>query len=213
MSFMDFQAIRSRSLSLARALGYPPPPAHFPWLDRERVRPEREVIDRSLVLHIIVNCSFGMPTALARAWLDREGLLASLSPGERHYLEEIDQGLAPDAKGHQLQVESLWALAWALSQVPSLDFGHYCGDELAGLLPDLRANEDGESFRSRARLRSPEELYEALDLAYCLSWGVAEANLTRTPVPGKVGQYVIWERRRVLEWLHGGDWDSPPRDT
>ncbi|HYO67259.1 MAG TPA: DUF4272 domain-containing protein, partial [Archangium sp.] len=150
---------------------------------------------------------------LARSWLRQEGLEGVLTPGEQHYLGEVEKGLAPESQGHQLQVEALWALVWALALVPVLDFGKHCGDELSGLLPDLRQSEGSRSFRKRAHLRRPEELYQALDLAYCLSWGIAEANLTRSPVPGRVEQYVVWERRRALEWLHGDDWDKPRTDT
>jgi len=39
-----------------------------------------------------------------------------------------------------------------------------------------------------------------LDLYYCLTWGLADANLNHRPVPGSVEQYVLWERRRALEF-------------
>jgi Domain of unknown function (DUF4272) len=62
-------------------------------------------------------------------------------------------------------------------------------------------------------LRPDAEVLDELDVAFCLTWGCAEANLRQQPVPGDVRDYVIWERRRALEWLMGDDWDNPSYDT
>ena len=118
---------------LAKALGYPRPPEHFPVLKLPKPRSEQAVIERALILHIIINCAFEMPIQLARAWLDRERLTDGHTAGEQRYLDAVEGGLAPDSQGHRLQLEALWALAWALSQVPALDFGSHCGGELASL--------------------------------------------------------------------------------
>jgi hypothetical protein len=54
--------------------------------------------------------------------------------------------------------------------------------------------------RARVALRDANETAEMLDLHYCLTWGLAEANLNHRTVPGSVEQYVLWERRRALEF-------------
>jgi hypothetical protein len=52
-----------------------------------------------------------------------------------------------------------------------------------------------------------------LDLHYCMTWGLAEANLRRQPPPGTIEQFAIWQRRRALEYAivrpgeSGDDWD------
>ncbi len=143
-----------------------------------------------------------MPPELARDWLIANDLTECLSPVEQAYVggsgeaDERDRG----------QVEALWALAWALGLTPELDHATYCGDELASLLPDLRTQEsaDAWSARVRTRLRASGEILEALDLLYVMTWGLADANLSGRPGPGVVEQYVLWERRRALEFV-GGD--------
>ena len=112
-------------------------------------------------------------------------------------------GSAESGEREKLQVEGLWALAWALQLEPGLDHRAYCGDELATLLPDLRTQEPAEAWRSRAApsLRSGDELMTELDLLYVITWGVADANLSGAPAPGEVDPYVFWERRRALEFV------------
>ncbi len=63
------------------------------------------------------------------------------------------------------------------------------------------------------RAANRRRVLDELDVAFCLTWGCAEANLRQQPVPGDVRDYVIWERRRALEWLMGDDWDNPNYDT
>jgi hypothetical protein len=63
--------------------------------------------------------------------------------------------------------------------------------------------------RAEAERRDPEALREALDLARCVTWGLGDADLSVGFSPGEVEPYVVWERRRALEWLHGADWDEP----
>lgn len=206
-------ATRAVSLRTAASLGFPHPPAHLPQLDRDPLRPEEEVVERALALNLVIGCSWGMPMDLARAWLEREQLADRLTPGEIAFLADVDRGEDPESSDRQIQVEGLWVLAWALGLERTLDFGACCGDHLVSLLPDLRRDESRDRFETAAKLRPYDEIHGALDLAYCLTWGAAEANLMRRQSPGAVLQYVLWERRRALEWLFGADWDDPPMDT
>ena len=207
---------RQRTLERVQDLGFPVPPAHLPVLeDNEFPRSARgieEVIQRALVLNVRINLAFGMPPESARDWLTTNGLMGSLSPRE----SALVGGSARSGEQEKLQVEALWALAWALQLAPSLDHRAYCGDELATLLPDLRAQESAEAWRSRAEpsLRSDDELLTELDLLYAMTWGVADANLSGAPTPGEVDPYVFWERRRALEFVRAdsdaghADWDE-----
>jgi hypothetical protein len=58
-----------------------------------------------------------------------------------------------------------------------------------------------------------------LDLYHCMTWGLAEANLRQQTPPGEIEQYVIWHRRRALEfaiaereWTHD-EWDDMDLST
>jgi uncharacterized protein DUF4272 len=209
----ESEAARSRTRAVVARLGFPQPPDWYPFIERRRLRRVSEVEDRALVLNVVINCSYGMPIDLAREWLGDHGLSSSLTAAEHEYLVAVDHGAAADSFGHRLQVEALWTLAWGLSLAPALNWNSYCGDELASWFPNLRTSEDTPRFRSSTLLRTDAEVLDELDVAFCLTWGCAEANLRQQPVPGDVRDYVIWERRRALEWLMADDWDNPNYDT
>jgi len=206
-------AARERSRAIVNSSGFPQPPDWYPNIERGLLRPAHEVEDRALALNVVINCSYEMPTDMARSWLTVNGLEESLTAGERQYLANIDNGAAPDSYGHQLQIEALWILAWAVSLAPAVDWAGYCEDTLASWLPDLRATEDPRRFRASTSLREDSSVLDELDAAFCLTWGCAEANLRGQSAPGGIRQYVMWERRRALEWLMGGDWDNPDYNT
>jgi len=197
---------RQRTLRRITDLGFPEPPKHLPVLADDELhfvlRTTDEVIERALVLNVRINLAFGMPTASARDWLSANSLLDCLSTRET----DLVSGTAQSSEQEKLQIEGLWALAWSLGLTPRLDHGAYCGDELAALLPDLRAQESSRTWRSRTEpsLRAGDELLAELDLLYVMTWGIANANLTGASMPGAVDQYVFWERRRALEFLQVG---------
>ncbi len=196
---------RRRTLAALSGLGFPQPPSHLPLVadaaDPLVLVDEEHVVQRALVLTVRVNLALGMPPELARTWLAEQGLLASLSPRERHLVAgEVE----PDSSD-EAQVEALWALAWVLGLVPDLDAGTPCGDQLASLMPDLRTGEPVTAWRSRTgpRRRYVEEVLPVLDLHLALTWGIADARLAGRPHPGHVDPSVLWERRRALEWTVG----------
>ncbi len=113
------------------------------------------------------------------------------------------------------QVEAINALVWTLGIVGTLDAAQYCGDDLAQQLPDLRRGEriSGWLKRCQVQVRATDEVLAEWDLYFCLTWGLADANLRRTTVPGRVRQYLYWHRRRALEFACGThlghrDWDT-----
>ena len=209
----DPHSARRRSRSLVGQLEFPQPPDWYPIIERGTLRSLAEVQNRALVGNVIHNCSYRMPTEYARAWLGTHGLIDDLTPGEVSYLDAMDGGLDPASQGHRLRVEALWILTWSLSLTPTLDWGAYCADEMASWLPDLRAQEDPARFRATTTQRDEAEILDEVDAAYCLTWGCARSNLEGRPEPGRLGQYVMWERRRALEWLVGDDWDEPELST
>jgi hypothetical protein len=55
-------------------------------------------------------------------------------------------------------------------------------------------------------MRATDELYEALDLATVLASAIGDEGLQLGLSPGDVEPYVVWERKRALEWIHGAKW-------
>lgn len=201
---MDGMAAEARDLTLRRLpeMCFPAPPVHLPLLaDAETpidLRSERAVIERLLALNVRVDLAFGMPPTEAHAWLADNGLIGCLSTKEVVLLA----GAAKVDEREQTYVEALWALAWALSLVDELAPDRYCGDQLASLLPDLRATEPCGEWRARTspRLRSPAEIIRELDMLFAMTWALVDARLSGARQPGTVAEYVHWQRRRALEF-------------
>lgn len=215
------QQVRGHTLSRLAELEFPTPPEHLPVLADDDfplvLRPSAEVIERALVLNVRINLSLGMPSEIAREWLTANGLIHCLTQLESQLVE----GAVQSDDREQLQVEGLWALGWALGLIPEMDHRVYCGDQLAALLPDLRTQETSQEWRARVKLipRSIDEIWNELDLLYAMTWAAANANLSGAPAPGAIHQYVLWERRRALEFLRVEDnlghehWDNVDLST
>ncbi len=210
VALMDFTVLRERSLVRAKQLGYPTNPS-LPLLDETLMpRPQDEIEMRALSLHCVVAASCGFPAARALEWLLREGLVDSLTPRERDFL----QGRDLNNVVFQSQVEALWLFAWVFSKFDDLNFAQPCQDNLVTLYPNLHKAESSEDWRRANRLRGPMQILEVCDLAYCLHWAINQAMLEREKLPGRLNSLVIIERRRALEWiLSRDDWDAVPLDT
>ena len=160
----------------------------------------------------MLSCAHGLAVDAARAWLADQALEGALTGYEAEYLDDLADGLRLGSAHRKLHVEALWALLWALSLVDELDFGVGCGERVTPLVPDLFDPSEGYGpahVRAEAELRNADELRDALDLARCVTWGLGDSDLSVGFSPGEVEPYVVWERRRALEWLHGADWDEP----
>lgn len=202
--------VRQSSIKLVEQHGI-----HIPkWLPQLEplsvIKDAPQVLDRLFCLNAVAAVAHGFPNHRARNWLDREGLLQSLTMEEADFV-----GGAGSREPFQLVVEGAWALAWALRLVPALNPWADADEKFVHLLPDLKADESTARLReSAANLRSDEELLSALDLSYCLHWAVRQAALTSCPLPGNITGYVIVERRRALEWLVSDEqWDKLSLDT
>lgn len=207
---MDRELIRAQSLKTAKGLGYPVNEA-LPLMDDVHTsRSVSEIIERLLCLHAAAACAYGFDRSTARAWLDKELLLSHATAAERQFIEHGNG----DPNRFRVQVEAMWALAWALGVVTHIEFSKKCSDSFAVMLPNLKVNETSSALRSKVRLRTIEELFEACDLAYCLHWAIRQAHLTGGKLPGNVPAFVVEERRRALEWLLDSDpWDAVSLDT
>jgi Domain of unknown function (DUF4272) len=209
-TFMDAYAIRSVSKDIAKSAGLALPD-HLPLLDDSlQLRSQNDAISRLLCLTAIGAASYGFDKEKALAWLSQEKLKDMLTRGEIAFLRE-ELG-SPQV--FQAQIEGMWALAWALSFVPSLGFWQDCDSRFVTLLPNLKISQSGDQWRRKGRYRKTEDVIAACDLAYCLHWTVRQAEIDGKPTPARLKPYVIVERRRALEWLLSNNaWDAISLDT
>lgn len=207
---MDAPALRQASLKEATRLGYPVNP-ELPLLDFNlRRRDDADIVARCLVLHVLIAVSYGFPRDAALAWLEKEGLLGSVSGREEAFLSDVAQ----QGAAYRDQSEAVWAFIWALGITPHLAFDQSCPDDLVRLLPNLKTGESSSAFRARMRPRRVEEIAAAEDLAYCLHWAVTEAAVNGARTPGPLPAWAVIERRRALDWsLSAEDWDDVSLDT
>jgi hypothetical protein len=177
-------------------------------------RSNLSVARRALVLHVLVNMSFGAPPRVGHEWLSCYGLLDAVSRQELSLL----QGSAAMDEQHRNQlrwhIESLWAATWAGGLADDLSPTQPVQNSLASLFPSLRTAESPDSFLSRFHLRSLSELHEKLDLFYRAHWYARNCHLTgKDAGPFNLG--VVQFRRQLLEWAtHANvDWDHVDLST
>jgi hypothetical protein len=183
----------------------------LPLLDSNlRIRQSAEAVGaRLLCMHAVAAHALGFPLEATCAWVDREGLRNSLSDTERRFLAGTDQKYVV---AMQIQVNSIYALAWCASLISDFSAYRRMPDDLVSRLPDLLKSESSYSFRTRIVLRSREEILPQLDAAYCYHWAWQDArsSLKRMYVIPEPIEY----RRKALEWMvGGGEWDEVSLDT
>jgi hypothetical protein len=207
---IDPWSVRSHSLSKAEGLGYAVNPT-LPLLDRpESERPVDEIFQRALCLFVTSACAYGIDREKGEIWLQKEGAHDALSPNECEYLRSG----AGDIKRFTGGVEALWAVMWALGLVRRLDFADNGDDDFVSMFPSVTTGETSEKLRSRVRLRPVSQMFQQLDLAYCLHSAIVDAKLKGLRTPGDVHPAVIEHRRKALQWLVGHeDWDDVAMDT
>jgi Domain of unknown function (DUF4272) len=207
---MGTQDARICSRKLASEKGVTIPDS-LPLLEDDLTpRDQNEAISRLLCLNATAAVAYGFAKAKAMAWIDRENLATFLMDDERRFLEK-GEGIP---RGFIMQIEGMWALAWALNLVSELDFWKDCASNFDSLFPDLRTRETSSAFRQRAAFRSPDELVSACDLAYSLHWAVRQAEIENKLPPAKLKPYVVVKRRRALEWvLSTEEWNDISLDT
>jgi hypothetical protein len=207
---LNTRSIRRASLETAVRLGYLTNPA-LPLLGVPSFwKDPSEILDRLLGMHCLAACAYGFDRQKANAWLTREIHGDVLTEPERSFLKT---GLG-NKQQLMVQIEGMWALAWAVGLIDSLDFGQACSPSFVTLLPNLKVAQSSTSIRTKVRGRSTEELFSACDLSYCLHWAIREAQFNNLPLPGKVSAIIILERRRALEWALSSDgWDKVSLDT
>jgi hypothetical protein len=207
---MDVKRVRDESIEAAKRLGVDVL-ATLPLLDAGlEMRNASETTSRILAMNAVAATAYGFDKAKAIAWLNQEALTGSLSEQERRFVFEG----AGQADRFKVQVEGMWALAWAMGIANELNFAKDCDRRFVTMLPNLKQNQSSEDFRKKANPRPLEQVVAASDLAYCLHWAIRQSELTGKRPPGNLKPYLVVERRRALEWLLSKEsWDEVPLDT
>lgn len=143
-------------------------------------------------------------------WLNQEALTDSLSEQEKRFVFEG----AGEFDRFKVQVEGMWALAWAMGIVNELNFDKDCNNRFVTMLPNLKQSQSSADFRKKANPRPLEQVVTGCDLAYCLHWAIRQSELAGKRPPGNLKLYVVVERRRALEWFLSKEvWDEVSLDT
>ncbi len=210
METEDYREIRLAAVKSAESLSFNTNP-NLPLLDNSLTLRERNsIVNRSLCLNAIVATAYGLDKKLALKWLKSEKLESCLSQSESDFL----QGFNTSSQLFKLQTESLYVFAWVLGKLDVLDFSCYCPNSLVDEFPDLISYESSKSFRSSIKVRPLTEVILNCDISYNAHASIVYSEINDKPIQSKVEPYVIWERRRALEWLLGDDdWDYVNMDT
>lgn len=189
---------------------------HLPLLDEEMsLKSAREVSIRALILYALLCGVIGnYPKKVLLEWIEANELLDKLEPSERKYF--LSRRALCELSRDQLEnsIEALNALLWILGKVKRLEFDKYVEDNMASKLPDIEKGEPANGFLDSVKLRTPNDVLQKCDLAYCIHWALVDCKLKGMDRPGKVSAYVVLERRRALEWAISPDsWDELELDT
>jgi hypothetical protein len=207
---MDLKRIRHESIEAAKRLGVDVP-ATLPLLDAGlEMRSASETASRILAMNAVAATAYGFDKAKAIVWLNQESLTDSLSEQEKRFV--FEGAGQPDR--FKVQVEGMWALAWAMGIANELNFAKDCDSRFVRMLPNLKQSQSSADFRKNANPRPLEQVVAACDLAYCLHWAIRQSELTGKRSSGNLKPYVVVERRRALEWLLSQEaWDEVLLDT
>lgn len=202
--------IRAQSLGVATKAGVNVAET-LPLLDGDLdIRETTEVVNRLLAMHAIAAAASGFQKEKALAWVRQEELVGVMTASEVKFLVSGEGN--PSA--FLLQIEGMYALAWALSMTQQFDFWRDCDNRFVAILPNLLVGQSGDKWHREAKMRIKDEIFAALDLAYCLHWSVRQAELDGKAPPARLKAYVVVERRRAFEWLLGEEsWDAVSLDT
>lgn len=207
---LDPQRVKESSEAQISAVGgefLPSLPCIAP--EELKLRTSVEVAQRTLVLAVLVNLSFGMPLRAGHEWLTSHGLLEAASANERAVLREDTPLDRASLDRLRWSIEPLWAAAWTGGLVSDLSPTQPIADSLASLLPDLRTQESPADFLRRYTVRSLDDIYVKLDLFYRAHWYVRDCQLTgRNSAPFNFG--IVQLRRQLLEWVahRDSEWDD-----
>lgn len=189
--------------------------AHLPCVPdagKTSLREQEAVIERAYALLIIAALGAGVPKERLDA-ARREFNVTALSPEECRYydMEQLDQRAASQCAW---RYESLNVLLWALGLMKDLVYPDQLSDVDAMIAFLLKQPRTMIAFQSR--LRSVDEVLDALDQAYRMHWACVQARLEQQAPGGSLNADVVYERHYALNWLvryQEQEWDEVTTNT
>ena len=187
--------VRNKSWKFVKNIGLKTNP-NLPTIEPIVLKEIYVIRNRLFAMHGIAAMSFGWNKSKTNTWFDENHLLDYLTEEETAFLDGDESNI----NKFKWQIESMWALSWLVSLINELNFAKECSERFVNILPDLKGKTNLVEFSRKFTLRSISEVYEKLDLAYCLHWSVVNASLSGynfkkiKPLPG------LLERRHALEW-------------
>jgi hypothetical protein len=181
-----------------------------------RLRTPLEAGQRAIALLAVAmraeSLAAGNPLPVAELEGKLTGLSDALSPLEAAFLQ-ADQPPATDIPQFSWRFEGLRTLEWALglAELPWPDQPCDANETARALLEPA-----AKVARGKARMRTPAEILDALDLHYRLHWLVRQARLEGKPLPEGVDAGVVSERHHALNWLtsfENSGWDETDTPT
>ena len=204
----DLIALRQRSVRLVQNMGADVSD-ELPLLEVRGERTQSQIVERTLCLTAVLAAAYGFDRSRSMDWLEREGLMNSISANEHAFLVE-----GVFAEEIASQVECMYVLGWTLGFLQQFDLNGKLPSNLVLTFPDLKKDETTSDFKRRALRRSQTDLLEVADFAYCLNWIIRDAVIHRTPLPRMLNPVAVLHRRKALQWLITEDpWDQVELNT
>ncbi|MFA5793679.1 MAG: DUF4272 domain-containing protein [Candidatus Brocadiia bacterium] len=187
-------------------------PGHLPLIENNselNPRSKDEVIGKICAFGYVIGMGYTDKTDDLIASIDKYKLWPYVSQFQAKCLKNPGSITKQDKTNFMWLAECVYAFAWCL-KIVELDCTKTCPDNLADLtVPGHTPDE----FMKNKEMRSLEEIQQEADFHYCLHWYEQQCRIDGKK--GLVGEGVIWERRRALDWTIGvsNDWDDMPSDT
>lgn len=203
--------IRKKNESILIDAGIPLHP-HLPLIEDVSLKKPRQVAERIVATYVLGGLANDADPTLLKEWLVDEGCWDILLPQEKIILEqsELDNSVLNELSW---MPESSYALAWAGNVVKQMDWPGAEAD-LEVFFEHIPPEVPISRFISEFALRNVGEIFQELDLYYCLHASAAHPELWGGQSIN-VKLEVILARRQALEWLCSGKtlWTEISLDT
>ncbi|MBL3656150.1 DUF4272 domain-containing protein [Fulvivirga sediminis] len=176
------------------------------------IRALKEVIDRAYALLVISAKGEGVEQEHLQRAVAEKGINSFTEQEQFIYNADV---LSDEQRAYATwRYESLYVLLWSLGKFDDLIYpDNICNvsDVVSSIFQPTR-----EEFEANVKLRSKEEILDALDMTYRMHWACVNARINGREVGGGIIPSVIYERHYALNWLtHFMDqqWDDVQTPT
>ena len=136
--------------------------------------------------------------------LERLGVMDQLNSKEKRIIDGTYS--MQDAIDMDWAYEAFWSLCWCLGLVKDIsDASNVCDCQLAIKL--MQSCKSVQDLVKKSKLRSKEEILDALDLYFRYNWAINDAKVNANASIGNLNPSIVIERRRGLEWVVTGEED------